>query len=90
MNLQPADFITLVSNLTTASWVDDDDGHDDDVKNDDYCDKENANDGANDAISPYPSNQLLKAVAEPKTTGNVPNRLVIVFSWFASLTDSQD
>ena len=86
MNLQPADFITLVSNLTTASWADDDDGHDDDVKNDDCCDEENTIDDANDAMS----NQLLKAAAEPKTTGSVPNRLVIVFTWFASVTDCRD
>ena len=49
LNLQPADFITVASNLTTASWAEDDDDCDDDVNNDDDCDEDSTD---NDAALP--------------------------------------
>ena len=47
LNLQPADFITVASSLTTASWAEDDDDCDDDIDNDDDCDEDSTD---NDAV----------------------------------------
>ena len=45
LNLQPADFITVASNLT-MSWAEHDDDCDDDIDNDDDCDEDSTDQGS--------------------------------------------